>query len=78
MKGFKKATEGKSFFKIFKLSLSFFHNFDSNCRGMIESSARKSIIELRRGNKKGNTYIQVSEQKLYIVAIEKNKKNLHK
>lgn len=41
---------------------------------MIESSARKNIIELRRGNKKGNTYIQVSEQKLYIVAIEKNKK----
>lgn len=43
---------------------------------MIER-ARKSITELRRGNKKGNTYIQVSEQKLYIVAIEKNT-NLHK
>lgn len=42
---------------------------------MIER-ARKSITELRRGNKKkGNTYIQVSEQKLYIVAIEKTQKH---
>lgn len=41
-------------------------------RGVI-ARERKRIIELRRTrkkNKRGNTYIQVSEQKLYIVAIE--------
>lgn len=57
---------------IFTIFQTLFPQLILIARGVI-ARERKRIIELRRTrkkNKRGNTYIQVSEQKLYIVAIE--------
>lgn len=56
---------------IFTIFRTLFPQLILIARGVI-ARERKRIIELRRTkkNKRGNTYIQVSEQKLYIVAIE--------